>query len=140
MRPEYFFEHTRVHHAVQAAERGSSARIVVYVSHRGVDDPMEAAHKLFRKLGLETEKQKAGLLFFFAPKAKKFAVLGGTGFRDKKGQNWWDSLASLIARNFSAHRYTEGVVAALDEAGKAAKKYFPSGKPRADGEVDVIET
>lgn len=139
MRPEYFFEHVRVHHAVQAAERGSSARIVIYVSHRSVDDAMETAHKLFKKLGLETEKQKAGLLFFFAPKSKKFAVLGGTGLRDKRGQAWWDGLAGIIARNFAAGHYTEGVVAALEEAGKTVKKHFPSGKLRADGEIDIIE-
>jgi uncharacterized membrane protein len=140
MRPEYFFEHTRVHQAVQAAERGTSARIVVYVSHRPVKDAMETAHKLFRKLDLETEKQKAGVLFFFAPKARKFAILGGTGIRDKRSQVWWDHLAGLISRNFGTGRYTEGVVAALDEVGKTLKKHFPSGKLRADGEVNVIET
>ena len=140
MRPEYFLEHVRIHQAVQAAERGNSSRIVVYVSHRGVADPMETAHKLFKELGLETDKQKAGLLFFFAPKARKFAILGGTELRDKKGQAWWDQLANVITRHFTAGRYTEGVVAAVEEAGKAVKLHFPSGKARPAGEIDVVET
>jgi uncharacterized membrane protein len=139
VRPEHFFDHLRVHQAVQSAERGSSGRIVVYVSHRKVSDAMETAHRLFRHLSMETANQKAGLLLFFSPKSKKFAILGGSGLRDKQSQTWWDQLAGMVKRNFESGRYTEGVVAVLEESGKALKARFPSTKARVAGEKDVIE-
>jgi uncharacterized membrane protein len=132
-------EHDRVHQTIQAAEKGTSARIVVYISHKNAADPMLAAQAVFKKLGLETAEKKTGLLFFVAPKTQKFAVLGGTALHEKLGQIWWDRLSDSLRAHFQRGSFTDGLVAALEEAGRDLKTHFPSAQSRPGGEIDLIE-
>jgi uncharacterized membrane protein len=132
-------EHDRVHRAVQSAEKETSVRIVVYISHRRVTDPMKAGHQVFKKLKLETEKEKAGLLFFIAPQSRKFAVLGGTALHEKLGQAWWDRLAQMLSADFQREKFTDGLVSALDEIAPALKSHFPA-RSHPSGESEVVES
>jgi uncharacterized membrane protein len=70
--------------------------------------------------------------------ARKFAVVGGTALHARLGQAWWDHLTGLIARHFKEERYTEGLVAALEEAGRSLKTHFPGADPH-QGRPEVIE-
>ncbi len=133
-------EHDRIHQAIQAAERGTAGRVVIYISRRRVKDAMIEAHRHFSQLHLETEEEKCGLLLFLAPKTQKFAVLGGTALHEKLGQSWWDHLAQAMTVHFKAERYTEGILAALEEVGVTLKAHFPSDQPSSSsGEKDLIE-
>jgi uncharacterized membrane protein len=100
-------EHARVHAAIQDSEQGTSGDIVVYITHKRVTDPLTAAQREFRKLGLETAANKDGFLLFVAPASQKFAVVGGTALHDKTGQAWWDHLSALLTRHFKESRYTD---------------------------------
>ena len=142
MKPRAFIDkvqHDEIHRAIQDAESGTSARIVVYVTHRAVSDLMETAHRVFRKLKLETPEQKAGLLFFVAPKSRKFAVLGGTALHEKLGQLWWDHVAASITRHFKDEHYTQGLLAAIAEAKRAFHANFPSSAARPTKETDIYD-
>ncbi|MCE0497858.1 MAG: TPM domain-containing protein [Methylacidiphilales bacterium] len=135
-------EHQRIHQAIQSAEEGSSGRIVVYISHRNVADPLAAAHHAFRKLKLETDTDdtdKNNLLIFVAPKTRKIAVVGGTALHEKIGQTWWDDLIALLTRHFKEGRYTDGLVDALQHAGQTLKSHFPSGTPHRHARQDIVE-
>jgi uncharacterized membrane protein len=131
-------EHDHIHRAIQAAEEKTSGRIVVYIGHRRVADPLVEARRLFRKLGLESGDEKAGLLLFVAPKTRKFAVLGGKALHEKLGQEWWDRLAEMIAKDFREDRYTAGLLAAIEQAGHALHAHFPAASHSSRG-PDVIE-
>jgi uncharacterized membrane protein len=132
-------EHERVHRAVQSAEKDTSVRIVVYISHRRVTDPMKAGHQAFKKLKLETEQEKAGLLFFIAPQSRKFAVLGGTALHEKLGQAWWDRLVQVLSADFRREKFTDGLVSVLDEIAPALKLHFPF-RSRPSGGSDIVES
>ena len=132
-------EHKRIHEAIQSAEEGASGRIVLYLSHRNVVDPLAAAHREFLKLKLETTTDKNNLLIFLAPKTQKFAVVGGTALHEKVGQAWWDDFIALLTRHFKEGRYTDGLVAALEQAGRALKTHFPAGSPDRTGRRDIVE-
>jgi uncharacterized membrane protein len=132
-------EHERVHRAVQSAEKETSVRIVVYISHRRVTDPMKAGHQVFKKLKLETEKERAGLLFFIAPQSRKFAVLGGTALHEKLGQAWWDRLVQVLSADFRREKFTDGLVSVLDEIAPALKLHFPP-RSRPPGGSDIVES
>ncbi len=97
-------EHERIHRAIRSAEEGTSGDIVLFISHRRVQDPLAAADHEFRRLRLETAANKDGLLIFLAPKSQKFAVVGGTALHEKVGQVWWDELVALLADHFKASR------------------------------------
>jgi uncharacterized membrane protein len=132
-------EHTRVHEAIKAAERGTSGDIVVYITQKRVTDPLAAAQDEFLKLNLETETKKDSFLIFLAPKSQKFAVIGGTALHDKVGQAWWDHLSALLTRHFKDSRYTDGLVAAIEEAGRKLKEHFPARATDRTGEKDIVE-
>jgi len=132
-------QHARVHEAIQSAEQGTSGDIVVVITHKRVTDPLPAAHHEFRRLGLENATNKDGLLIFLAPKSQKFAVLGGTALHDKAGQAWWDHLSDLLAQHFRAGRYTDGLVAAIAQAGQKLKEHFPAQDTDRTGQQDIVE-
>ncbi len=132
-------EHDRIQQAIKSAEQGTSGDIVLFISHRSVEDPLAAANDEFRKLRLENATDKNSLLIFLAPKTQKFAVVGGTALHEKVGQAWWDDLVALLASHFKESRYTEGLVAALEQAGRALKTHFPNDAPDRTGQQDIVE-
>jgi uncharacterized membrane protein len=132
-------EHDRVHRAIQSAEEGTSGDIVVHISRRKVEDPLAAANYEFQKLRLKTGTDKNSLLIFLAPKSQKFAVVGGTALHAKVGQAWWDELVALLTRHFKEGRFTDGLVATIEHAGRALKSHFPSSAPDRTGQRDIVE-
>lgn len=132
-------EHARVHGAIKAAEHGTSGDIVVFITHRRVSDPLAAANREFRKLRLETAANKDSFLIFLAPKSQRFALVGGTALHDAAGQAWWDDLSARLTRHFKEGRYTEGLVAAIEEAGRKLKAHFPAQGPDRTGQKDIVE-
>jgi len=132
-------EHDRVHQAIQSAEEGTSGQIVVFISHRKVEDPLAAANHEFRKLRLETTTDNKSLLIFLAPKSQKFAVVGGAALHEKVGQAWWDELIALLTRHFKESRYTDGLLTTIEQAGRALKTHFPASAPDRTGQRDIVE-
>jgi uncharacterized membrane protein len=132
-------EHDRVHQAIRVAEEGTSGDIVLFITHRHVTDPLAAANDEFRKLRLEDAADKNSLLILLAPKSQKFAVVGGTALHEKVGQAWWDELIGLLTRHFKAGDYTHGILAAIEQAGRALKHHFPASVSDRSGEKDIVE-
>ncbi|MDB4793614.1 TPM domain-containing protein, partial [Methylacidiphilales bacterium] len=110
-----------------------------YISHRRVDDPLVAANHEFRKLHLENATTKNSLLIFLAPRAQKFAVVGGTALHEKVGQGWWEELVAILTSHFKESRYTDGLIAALEKAGHALRMHFPDDTPDRTGQKDIVE-
>ncbi len=132
-------EHVRIHQAIRSAEEGTSGDIVLYITQRRVEDPLAAANEEFRKLRLETATDKNSLLILLAPRSQKFAVVGGTALHAKVGQAWWNELIALLARHFKEGRYSDGMVAAIEFAGKALKHHFPASARDRTGQKDIVE-
>lgn len=132
-------DHARIHQAIKAAEQDTSGDIVLFISHRKVEDPLSAANDEFKRLGLETATNRNSLLIFLAPKSRKFAVVGGTALHDKVGQAWWDKFIAILTSHFKEDRYTEGLLAALEEAGQSLKTHFPDKAPDRTGQYDIVE-
>ncbi len=131
-------EHERIHRAVQAAEANTSGRIIVYIGRHRTRDALAEGHRLFRKLGMEMDDKKTGLLFFIAPKAQTFSVIGGTTLHERLGQEWWDALAAKIGAQFREGRFTDGLVSAIEEAGRVLHLHFKSDGALPSG-PDIIE-
>lgn len=132
-------EHDRIHRAIQSAEEGAAGEIVVFISHRKMEDPLAAANHEFRKLRLETATDKNSLLIFLAPKTQKFAVVGGAALHAKVGQAWWDELIALLTRHFKEGRFTDGLVATIEQAARALKTHFPTSATDRTGQRDIVE-
>ena len=132
-------EHDRIHQTIRSAEEGTSGQIVVFISHRKEEDPLAAAKHEFRKLRLETATDKNSLLIFLAPKSQKFAIVGGTALHEKVGQGRWEDLVALLTGHFKESRFTDGLVATIEQAGRSLKTHFPASAPDRTGERDIVE-
>ena len=66
-------------------------------------------------------------------------MVGGTALHGKVGQAWWDELSALLTLHFKEGRYTDGLVAALEEAGRVLKTHFPATTVDRTGQQDIVE-
>ena len=132
-------QHDQLHQAIRSAEEGTSGDIVLYISHKRVSDPLAAANDEFRKLRLDAATAQNSLLIFLAPKTQKFAVVGGTALHDKVGQAWWDDFIARMTRDFKEARFMEGLVSAIELAGRSLKAHFPSSDTDRTGQKDIVE-
>ncbi len=124
----------RVKAAIVAAEKATSGEVRVSVARFFWGNVRRAAESAFVRLGMIRTKDRNAILFFVVPARKKFVVLGDKGIHAKVGQDFWESLAGLMAGHFRKGEFTEGLVAAIEEAGRQLAAHFPY-----DVTVDVNE-
>ncbi len=142
MKTKHFFnqlEHDRIIAAIQAAERGTSGDIVLFITHHAVKDALPAAHDVFTKRHLEKAADDNSLLIFLAPKSQTFAVVGGKLLHDRVGQAWWDGLIETLRHHFKQGRFTDGLVAAIEKSGQALRQHFPAQGVDRTGQSDILE-
>lgn len=120
-------DHAKITAAIAAAEAQTSGQIRVFVSHRIVDDPLQAARERFAKLGMEKTALRNAVLIYFAPEARKYAVVGDDGIHRRcEGDEFWKTLVSGVMRPLlKEERYTEAVVAAVEQVGQELAAHFP---------------
>ncbi len=132
-------EHERIHRAIQRAESGTSADIVVYITRKKAPDALAAAHEVFTRRHLDKAANDNSLLIFLSPPSRTFAVVGGKALHEAVGQDWWEELAGLLRAHFRTRYYSEGLVNAVNFAGEALRCYFPADKVDRSGQADIVE-
>jgi uncharacterized membrane protein len=111
--------------AIAEAESHTSGEIRIYVAHRKSLEPLADAKAQFEKLGMTNTEQRNGILFYIAPRSRKFAILGDTGIHAKCGPAFWDELAAMMGTAFHEGRLTEGLVRTVKRAGVLLSEHFP---------------
>ena len=136
-------DHPRITAAIAAAERATSGQIRVFVSHRKeVADPVQIARERFLKLGMEKTAQRNAVLVYFAPEARKYAVVGDDGIHAKcQGDEFWKTLVGATMRPLlKEERYTDAIVAAVEQVGQELATFFPRGAGDQINELpDAVE-
>ena len=135
-------DHARITAAIVEAEQQTSGQIRVFVSHHDVDDAVAAAREHFAKLGLEKTAARNGVLVFIAPEARKYAIVGDEGIHSRCGEDaFWKSVVGVTMRPLlKEERYTEAIVAAVGEIGRALAAHFPPVAGAHDNELsDGVE-
>jgi uncharacterized membrane protein len=116
--------------AITRAEQGTSGEIRVSVAPFFWGRVRATAERAFERLGMTDTRDRNGVLFFIVPSRRRFVVLGDEGIHAKVGQSFWDDISAALSPSFHEGRYTEGLVAAIDEVGQQLAEHFP---PHADG-------
>src|SRR5438874_741813 len=103
-------EHGRIVRAIQDAESKSSGQIRVHIQ-RGklARDPLEAAQKKFRGLGMHKTDARNAVLIFVAPRAHKFAVVGDHAVHEKCGKQYWERVVALMREHFRNERFSDAL-------------------------------
>ncbi len=74
---------------------------------------------------MEKTKERNGVLIFVLPRAQKFAVVGDEGIHAKCGAEFWDRVVETMRTHFVNSNFTDALVGAIEEAGRALSSHFP---------------
>lgn len=115
-----------VEETIAAAERTTSAEILVSVAPLFWGDVYGNAQRAFERLGVAQTRERNGVLFFLVPSRRRFAVLGDEGIHARVGQEFWDEVRDVLGGAFHERAYTRGLVDAITTVGRRLADHFPA--------------
>lgn len=115
----------RIVAAIAEAERRSSGEIRVHVTRRKPEDLEARARRRFERLGMTRTAERTGVLFYIAPKLRRFQILGDSGIHEKCGPDFWRETAAEMEAFFRRGEFTEGIVRGVEKVGQILERYFP---------------
>jgi len=133
-------EHDRIVKAIRDAESKTSGQIRVFIQRGKVDiDPLMAAQKKFHRLGMHKTNERNAVLIFVAPRAHKFAVVGDKAIHEKCGEAFWQGLVDGMREHFRNEKFSNALVEAIEETGKALASHFPKRSTSSGLPDDIVE-
>jgi len=111
--------------AIGAAEKRTSGEIRVFVSENEVTDVVAEAQRQFVRMEMTKTELRNGVLIYFAPRMRSFAVVGDEGIHKKRGQPLWDSVVARMRPLLKDGEYTKAIIAGVEEIGTVLCKEFP---------------
>ena len=111
--------------AITLAETRSSGEIRVFVSRLPSDNPLESAQKQFSKLKMHQTRERNGVLIFFAPLSRTFAIVGDSGIHEHCGAPFWEEAARVMESHLKSGHPTEAIKAAVEKVGSILEARFP---------------
>lgn len=134
-------EHDRIVQAIREAEANTSGEIRVYIQRGKLkDDALAAAQKKFHRLGMDRTADHNAVLIFVAPRAHKFAVVGDAAIHEKCGDDLWQRLVQQMQRHFQNEKFSDALVEAVEQVGKALAAHFPKRSTSTELPDEVIES
>ena len=118
-------DEARLVEAIVSVEARSSAEIRVCISHRRWDDVLGAARDRFRELGMDLTADRNGVLLFFAPATRQFAIWGDIGVHARCGPVALQEIVDAMTPPLREGAYTEAVVLAISRVGDLLVRHFP---------------
>ncbi len=118
-------EQRAILNAIKEAELNSSGEIRVHIENNLTGELMDRAAFLFKQLKMHETAQRNGVLFYFAIKAKKFAIIGDIGINSIVEPDFWQCIKDEMANEFNKSRFAAGLMAGILKTGEQLKKYFP---------------
>jgi uncharacterized membrane protein len=134
-------EHDQIVRAIRDAESKTSGEIRVFIQRGKLDgDPLPAAHRRFRRLGMYKAPERNAVLIFVAPRAHKFAIIGDEAIHQKCGEELWQRLVNQMREHFRNEKFSEAIVDAIREIGEALAAQFPR-RSTSSGELpdEIVE-
>lgn len=131
-------DESRVAQAIAAAERRSAAEVRVCVSRRRWDDVLEAARQRFQGLAMDRTAARNGVLIFFAPESRRFAIWGDVGVHARCGAGCWEEIVASMTPHLQSGSYTEAVVLAVERVGDLLARHFPRRPDDANELPDTV--
>lgn len=116
---------TRVREAVEAAERTTSAEIVVSVAPFFVGRVWQAAQRAFTRLGVSRTRGRNGVLVFVVPSRRQVVLLADDRALAEVDPSVWSETATQIATAFAHGHGTTGLVDGIERLARSLRAPFP---------------
>lgn len=126
--PAFFLtreEQKAVLDAIREVESRSICEVRLHIARSFKGDVLEAARRVFDRLGMYKTRYRTGVLFYFAIKNRAFAIIGDKGIHEKVGDDFWRDIALKMEEFFRQGRFGEGIVYGIKEVGAILEKHFP---------------
>lgn len=114
----------RIRKAIDAAESGTTGRIGVRFAAGGSADALEDARKHFEQARMHEHEHRNAVIFFIAPKARKFAVFGDQAIHERVGDAFWSKLIDDMTPQFATGNVTEGLLLGIARVGEQLRLHF----------------
>lgn len=116
---------TKIVAEISRAESRTSGEIRVFVSRHAVGDPVTQAQRRFERLGMTRTALRNGVLLYFAPQARKFAVVGDLAIHEKCGSAFWEEVSTEVRERLRTEQFTEAVIHGVRKVGEVLARHFP---------------
>jgi uncharacterized membrane protein len=115
----------RIVDAIARAEKSTSGEVRVYISHKDHDNPVAAAEKRFKKLGMHKTRERNAVLIYLVPHSRNFAVIGDAGIHEKCGSPFWEEVTAQMSADLRSGHPTQAIVNAVEKIGNLLAVHFP---------------
>lgn len=110
--------------AIRHAESNTSGEIRIHVEDRCKGEALGRAAQVFDLLKMQKTKLRNGVLFYFAVKDKKFAILGDAGINEKVPDDFWDEIKKVLLSHFKEGEFARGLTEGIIMAGDQLRAHF----------------
>ncbi len=129
-------EETRILQTIQAAERGTSGEIRLFIEDFCLrDHPVERAEEVFQLFGMYNTKNRNAVLLYVAEKSRHFAIWGDAGIHQQVGNQFWEAEKKLLREQLQADNAAGGIMQVISLIGDRLRAYFPSDDNHDDNEL-----
>jgi uncharacterized membrane protein len=111
--------------AIVQAEKYTSGEIRVHIDNKTEAEPLERATQLFYELGMDSTKERNGVLFYVGIEDHSFAIVGDEGIHRVVESDFWDSTKEIVITHFKQKKFTEGLINGILNVGIKLKEFFP---------------
>jgi len=113
--------------AIRAAEAGTTGELRVFIeSHCEYMDALDRAKELFVSLGMANTERRNAVIVYLALNDHQFAIFGDEEiYKRAGGPAFWETAAAHLKEHLKEGRIAGGLVACINELGRALAEHFP---------------
>ncbi len=118
-------EKEEIQECIRLAELKTSGEIRVHIDKKCDSDPFEKAITIFNKLKMYQTRDRNGVLIYISFSDRKLAIIGDEGINHVVPSDFWESTKNELIFRFKRNEFAQGIIDAVNEAGKQLQNYFP---------------
>ena len=118
-------EKEEIQEGIRLAELKTSGEIRVHIDKKCNSDPFEKAITIFNKLKMYQTQDRNGVLIYISFSDRKLAIIGDEGINSVVPTDFWESTKNELIFRFKRNEFAQGIIDAVNEAGKQLQQYFP---------------
>ncbi|MBM3186454.1 MAG: TPM domain-containing protein [Bacteroidetes bacterium] len=118
-------EKEEIQESIRLAELKTSGEIRVHIDKKCDSDPFEKAVTIFNKLKMYQTRDRNGVLIYISFLDRKLAIIGDEGINNVVPTDFWESTKNELIFRFKRNEFAQGIIDAVNEAGKELQHYFP---------------
>ncbi len=114
--------------AIQEVEQATSGEIRVFISRHSPSDPAHEAQRQFAVLGMDRTPLRNGLLLYFAPANRSFAIVADEAVRFRTGDSFREEISATMRPAWQQGHTLQAILKAVQAAGVLLARHFPRSR------------